>query len=176
MRRVISRPASWLPALLLAAALLLLPRASGALAQIPPGESGTITVEVQYLICDGASAEMTAQTPQAGDSTGGESPSCYRQSAPGVQVIAVPAGDGDAEPAARSMTNGLGATTLPLLPGSYWLFVPEPDEETGTALDDAQPVEMPDGTEVLGWHEVEITPTSHASMNSVTITIQLAGG
>lgn len=162
-------PAPWLPSLLLASALLLLPRASGAWAQMPPGESGTVTVEVQYLVCDGGSADTTTQTAQSSD----ESPSCYRQSAPGVQVIAVPAGDGEAEPAARSMTNGLGATTLPLLPGTYWLFVPEPDAETGTALDDAQPVEMPDGTEVLGWHEVEITPTSRARTNSVTITLQL---
>jgi hypothetical protein len=138
----------------------LLPAA--ARAQVPGGPTGT-TVQVQYLTCPPA--------PKDGD---GQAPPCYRASAPGVPVQAVAAGDGEAAPVAVSTTDGLGATTLTLAPGSYWLFVPEPDQDTGTTLDDVQPVEMPDGTEVLGWTAVEIGTDSRASTTSVTVTLQIA--
>jgi hypothetical protein len=137
---------------------------AGARSVDSPGQIGStaaISVDVQYVDCLASAGDEAA------------SATVSRSSATGITVNAVAAGDGTADPVTSATSSGFGGTALNLSPGTYWLFVPLiSDAATDSATYNV--TTMPDGTPVLAWVEVEITPASNAIRDSVTLSIELA--
>jgi hypothetical protein len=75
-----------------------------------------------------------------------------------VAVLAVPAGDGNAAPAATAVTDPAGSALLVLPAGSYWIFVPRPPADSVGPVAAAIARELPDGTSVSTWASVDLAP------------------
>ncbi len=122
--------------------------------------SATLTIQVQYAYPGGAPPPP-----------GVPAPPIARSPAPGVQVVAVPAGDGAATPVAMATTDDEGQAVIDLLPGSYWVFVPAPSPTEAGPAGAGVLYRMPDDTIVLGWVEIDLGPDAD---EAVTIVIDVA--
>ena len=104
-----------------------------------------VLVQAEYLYLPGAAPE-------------GADPGAARMPAAGLEVRAVPAGDGTASPIATATTAEDGSAALALGEGSYWVFIPAEATTAIPAGTATRLVQMPDGTPVVQWAHAEVGP------------------
>jgi hypothetical protein len=121
----------------------------------------TLTVTVQFVILSGV--------PPAGRREAG-SPRLLP--AVGVLTWVVPAGGPVTPPAASATTDAAGIAGFVLPAGAYWVVVPRLTNPPPGIPGGAIAVELPDGTLVQGWTQVDLGADTGADA-SIRLTVPL---
>jgi len=82
----------------------------------------------------------------------------------GVEVWAMPPGDGTVAPEATALTDVDGNATLQLAAGPHRVFVPRPDPPGSGPLGATIMREMPDGTRTPMWADVDLSDGNPAAL------------